>query len=99
MVEAYIGLGANMGDAAEAIEAALRRLDAAAGVRLVARTSLYRTAAWGVTDQPDFVNAVACVATSLDARPLLDLLLAIERDAGRDRARSFRTRQARTRLD
>lgn len=91
MVEAYIGLGANMGDAAEAIEAALRRLDdAAAGVRLVARSSLYRTAAWGVTDQPDFVNAVACVATSLDARPLLDLLLAIERDAGRDRARSHR---------
>jgi 2-amino-4-hydroxy-6-hydroxymethyldihydropteridine diphosphokinase len=89
-VEAYVGLGANMGDATATVEAAIGRIDALAGVRVLSRSSLYRTPAWGVTDQPDFVNAVARIATGLDPRQLLDALLDIERDAGRDRARSRR---------
>jgi 2-amino-4-hydroxy-6-hydroxymethyldihydropteridine diphosphokinase len=89
-VEAYVGLGANMGDAAATVEAAIGRIDALAGVRVLSRSSLYRTPAWGVTDQPDFVNAVARIATGLDPRQLLDALLDIERVAGRDRARSRR---------
>jgi 2-amino-4-hydroxy-6-hydroxymethyldihydropteridine diphosphokinase len=89
-VEAYVGLGGNMGDATATVEAAIGRIDALAGVRVLSRSSLYRTPAWGVTDQPDFVNAVARIATRLDPRQLLDALLDIERDAGRDRARSRR---------
>ncbi|WP_133479068.1 2-amino-4-hydroxy-6-hydroxymethyldihydropteridine diphosphokinase [Cognatilysobacter segetis] len=90
VVEAYVGLGANIGDAAAAVEQAIGCLARHENIRLVARSSLYRTPAWGDTDQPDFVNAVARIETSLGAAPLLDVLLRIERDAGRDRARSRR---------
>ena len=85
-VRAYIGLGANLGDAASTVESAISRLAAADDITLVARSRLYRTPAWGVTDQPDFINAVAGVDTTLPAEALLSLLLSIERDAGRDRA-------------
>ena len=46
---------------------------------------LYRTPAWGKTDQPAFVNAAAVLETELDARALLDAMLGIERDHGRER--------------
>ncbi|GGZ58964.1 2-amino-4-hydroxy-6-hydroxymethyldihydropteridine diphosphokinase [Lysobacter xinjiangensis] len=85
-VRAYIGLGANLGEAACSVENAIARLAAKAGLALVARSQLYRTPAWGVIEQPDFINAVACVDTTLSANDLLYLLLDIERDAGRDRA-------------
>ncbi|GAB1595875.1 2-amino-4-hydroxy-6-hydroxymethyldihydropteridine diphosphokinase [Lysobacter claricitrinus] len=84
-VEAYIGLGANIGDAAATICLAFDRLDAHGGIEVVARSSLYRTPAWGVTEQPDFVNAVAKVVTMLTPQQLLAGLLQLERDAGRDR--------------
>lgn len=84
-VQAYIGLGANIGDARQALDRAFQQLDAAPGIRLLARSSLYRTPAWGVTDQPDFLNAVAQVETTLEPAALLATLLRIERDAGRDR--------------
>jgi 2-amino-4-hydroxy-6-hydroxymethyldihydropteridine diphosphokinase len=89
-VEAYVGLGANMGDAAAAVSAAIDRLDVVAQVRVTARSSLYRTPAWGVTEQPDFINAVVQLQTSLDAQQLLRVLLDLERDAGRDRSRARR---------
>jgi 2-amino-4-hydroxy-6-hydroxymethyldihydropteridine diphosphokinase len=89
-VEAYVGLGANIGDAATAVAAALERLARTPDVRVLASSRLYRTPAWGVTDQPDFVNAVARIETRLTAEALLHALLSIERDAGRDRARSRR---------
>ncbi|HZX80712.1 MAG TPA: 2-amino-4-hydroxy-6-hydroxymethyldihydropteridine diphosphokinase [Lysobacter sp.] len=85
-VRAYVGLGANLGDAASTIESAIAGLAASDGVALAARSRLYRTPAWGMTDQPDFVNAVAGVDTTLPAQALLSLLLGIERDAGRERA-------------
>ena len=85
-VRAYVGLGANLGDAAASVEHAIARLAGEEGVALLARSRLYRTPAWGVTDQPDFINAVACVDAALPANDLLSLLLDIERDAGRDRA-------------
>lgn len=85
-VRAYVGLGANLGDAASTVESAISRLAAADDITLVAGSRLYRTPAWGVTDQPDFINAVAGVDTTLSANDLLYLLLDIERDAGRDRA-------------
>ncbi len=86
-VRAYIGLGANVGDAAATLAAAMRDIDALPSTVLAARSSLYRTPAWGVTDQPDFVNAVVAIDTRLAPRPLLDALLDIERRFGRDRGR------------
>jgi 2-amino-4-hydroxy-6-hydroxymethyldihydropteridine diphosphokinase len=65
--------------------AALRSLDTSGMVTLVAVSSLYRTPPWGVADQPDFLNAVAALDTSLTARQLLDLCLSIEKDLKRER--------------
>ncbi|MCM2335693.1 MAG: 2-amino-4-hydroxy-6-hydroxymethyldihydropteridine diphosphokinase [Pseudomonas sp.] len=81
----YIGLGGNVGDVAAAIARAFEALAALHDSTLVATSRLYRTPAWGVTDQADFINAVARVDTALSPRALLEALLAIERDAGRTR--------------
>lgn len=82
---AYVGLGGNLGDAGATLRAALAELDALPDTRLDRASRLYRTPAWGIVDQPDFVNAVARLRTGLDPRTLLDELLAIERAHGRDR--------------
>ena len=84
-VRACVGLGGNVGDAAATLRAALPALDALPGTRLLRASRLYRTPAWGVIDQPDFVNAVALLETTLAPRALLDGLLAIERGFGRER--------------
>lgn len=84
-VDAWIGLGANLGDPAQAIRRAFDALASLEDTRLVATSRLYRTPAWGVTAQPDFVNAVAHLSTRLTPRALLERLLEIERNAGRDR--------------
>ena len=85
MTRAAIGLGANLGDAAGSVRAAIDALVGLPGTALQAVSRFYRTPAWGVTAQPDFINAVAMVDTELDARSLLDALLAIEREHGRVR--------------
>lgn len=87
-VIAYIGLGANLGDAATTVSQAIDALDALPHTRLLARSSLYRSAPVGYLDQPDFVNAVAAIETSLAPHAVLDGLLDIEQRFGR--ARSFR---------
>lgn len=76
---AFLGLGGNIGDPAMAMGAALRMLDADARTRVVGASSLYRTPPWGKTDQPDFLNAAAEVATRRSPRQLLDLCLDAER--------------------
>lgn len=78
---AYIGLGANLGDAAANVEAAIERLGEAGTVR--ARSRLYRSEPWGERAQPQFVNAVALLETALSPRALLAKLKAIESAMGR----------------
>lgn len=77
-VRAYLGLGGNIGDPAAAMAAALRSLDADERVEIAGVSSLYRTPPWGLTDQPDFLNAVAAVDCRGGARQLLDLCLEVE---------------------
>jgi 2-amino-4-hydroxy-6-hydroxymethyldihydropteridine diphosphokinase len=83
-----IGLGSNQdgpwGNPRETIEQALRELGRAP-LRLIKASTLIVTAPFGKTDQPNFVNAVASVATELAAESLLSHLHQIERDAGRVR--------------
>jgi 2-amino-4-hydroxy-6-hydroxymethyldihydropteridine diphosphokinase len=83
--QAFVGLGGNLGDSAATLTAALRALDALPQTRVMRASQLYRTAAWGVTDQPDFINAVALLHTRRTPRQLLEDLLEIERHAGRHR--------------
>lgn len=78
---AYVGLGANLGDARATVEAAIVRLAELGTVR--ARSSLYRTPPWGVLDQPPFVNAVVALETALDPHALLAALKRLEGELGR----------------
>ncbi|MBA2462568.1 MAG: 2-amino-4-hydroxy-6-hydroxymethyldihydropteridine diphosphokinase [Actinobacteria bacterium] len=80
---AYIGLGSNLGEREAALRRALDLL--AARVHVGAVSSFRETDPVGVTDQPQFVNAVARIETELSARGLLDFLLAVERELGRER--------------
>ncbi len=80
-----VGLGANLGDAARSVRDAIDALASLPDTRLLRASRLYRTPAWGVTAQPDFVNAVAALDTGLSPRALLDALLDIERACGRVR--------------
>lgn len=84
MSTAYLGLGSNVGDRAANLRAAVGALESA-GVEVLARASLYETAPQGeVTDQPDFLNSVVRVRTTLAPLELLDLAKQIERELGRE---------------
>ncbi len=82
---AYIALGSNLKDPAAQVRCAVARIASSAGIRVELSSRLYRSAPLGPQDQPDFVNAVIGVLTSLGARELLASLLDIERAMGRDR--------------
>jgi 2-amino-4-hydroxy-6-hydroxymethyldihydropteridine diphosphokinase len=75
---AFIGLGSNLAHPRRQLAKALARLDAIRGVRVLAVSANYETAPIGGTPQPDYINAVALVETSLAPRALLDRLQAIE---------------------
>lgn len=83
-VTAYIGIGANLGDARAAVEQALRDLDQLPGTHVTAQSSLFRTAPIDAAGD-DFINAVACIETSLSAQDLLEQLQRLEAGAGRER--------------
>ena len=78
---AYLGLGTNLGDRKEnlrkAIEAIALKMD------IYQQSSLYETAAWGYTDQPDFLNQVVQVETDLTPLRLLNFLKRTEVELGR----------------
>ena len=82
---AYIGLGANLGQPAVQVSAAIAALARASGVTLLKQSSLYRSSAIGQTDQPDYCNAVCSLQTQLDVESLFDLMITIEQAAGRVR--------------
>ncbi|MDX1532205.1 MAG: 2-amino-4-hydroxy-6-hydroxymethyldihydropteridine diphosphokinase [Rhodothermales bacterium] len=85
---AFVGLGANLGDRAAQLRAAVQALDAADGVTVAAASPVYESAAHTLDPeerQPAFLNAVVEVQTTRTAAALLGLLHQIERDAGRER--------------
>lgn len=82
---AFIGLGGNIGDPQHAMGVALRALDNDQETQVVRVSSVYRTPPWGRLDQPDFLNAVAHVETTLQPRELLARCLDVERSLKRVR--------------
>jgi len=90
MAEAFIALGGNVGDVRATFDRAIAGLCRDESVRLVARSSDYRTPPWGVTEQPPFINAVIAVATSLTPHRLLARTQECEQMLGRNRARERR---------
>jgi 2-amino-4-hydroxy-6-hydroxymethyldihydropteridine diphosphokinase len=82
---AYIGLGGNLDDPLALLASARRAIAALPGVRETAFSSFYRSAPMGPAGQPDYVNAVEAVETSLPPHELLKALQAIEQSHGRVR--------------
>ena len=82
MIPAYIGMGANLGDARTTLLTAARELSALPEVASLVLSRFYRSAPVD-SSGPDYVNAVAAIRTSLDAHALLDRLQAIENHHGR----------------
>jgi len=83
--EAALAFGGNLGDPVTAFASALRSLRGHSAVTLGRLSSVYRTAPWGKTDQPEFLNMAALVETSLAPAELLALCLELERAGGRER--------------
>jgi 2-amino-4-hydroxy-6-hydroxymethyldihydropteridine diphosphokinase len=80
---AVVGLGSNLGERAAAIGAAASRLRSRVAAGAFRSSHLYETRPFGVSEQPDFLNAVCLFETSLEATRLLAALKDIERQLGR----------------
>lgn len=85
MAKAYIGLGANLGDPAANLDAALRCLAVKPQISMLRCSGYWRSRAIGPQPQPDYCNAVCAIETSLTPEELLCELLAVEDAAGRTR--------------
>jgi 2-amino-4-hydroxy-6-hydroxymethyldihydropteridine diphosphokinase len=84
MNRAYLILGGNIGNRLENLEKTRKLIDEKAG-RILKKSGIFNTAAWGKTDQPDFYNQALLIETELDPKSLLNELLHIEALAGRIR--------------
>ena len=81
---AYLLLGSNLGDRAATLRSAIQHLNEKAGT-IEAASGFYETAAWGLEDQPAFLNQAVRLYTTLAPEALLDVCLQIEQLAGRER--------------
>lgn len=80
----YLLLGSNIGESEAHLRLAQQHIEKALG-KITATSSLYRTAAWGKTDQPDFLNQIIIVHTKAAAESALAIVLNIEKEMGRVR--------------
>ena len=86
MSTAWLALGGNVGDSRAILDRAVTLLCDGQTVRLIARSSDYRTPPWGVTEQAPFINLCVAVETALTPPQLLARAHQVERALGRDRA-------------
>ena len=90
MAQALLGLGGNVGDMRATLQTAVAKFADGKEVKLLARSSDYRTPPWGVTDQPPFINCTILGETALSPHALLARAHEVERAFGRDRAQERR---------
>ena len=88
-VEAYLGLGSNLGHSAATLKSACLAIAAVDGIQLLALSAFYRSKPVGPQDQPDFVNAALRISTTLSAEQLLDALQLIENQHHRVRTQHW----------
>ena len=86
MTTCFIGLGSNLGEPSEQVNAGIAAISELEGVRLTGQSSLYRSEPMGPKDQPDYCNAVIRLETELGPLELLAQLQDVEASAGRDRS-------------
>ena len=87
--EVFISMGGNIGDPSITIDDTLAHLSMQQGVEVVTRSPFYKTPPWGKTDQAEFVNACACLKTTLTPQELLHTLLSVEIRMGRVRGEKW----------
>ena len=85
MTKVYLSLGSNMGNRQDYLKKAVESLDRLLETEVKAVSSYYETAAWGLTDQADFLNLALALDTQLSAESLLSACQAIEKDLDRVR--------------
>lgn len=85
MAEALLAFGGNIGDVRATLGEAVEKLCDGVDIRLLARSSDYRTPPWGKTDQPSFINLCVSVETRLTPQQLLERTQEVERAFGRKR--------------
>ena len=85
MAQAWLSLGANIGDPRAQLAQAVQAIADHPQITVTAQSSVLITAPWGKTDQPDFANMAIAVETSLQPIDLLDVMLGIELTMGRIR--------------
>ena len=88
MSKAYLLIGGNLGDRKENLSTSIELIKEHCG-SLITSSSLYETAAWGITGQPSFLNQALEISTSLNAKQLLRKILKIEKMMGRVRNEKF----------
>lgn len=88
---AYLLIGSNKGDRKAFLAQAVDKINRTVG-RVREKSKLYETQAWGVTNQPDFLNQALAVETTLDAHKVLAQILAIENEMGRVRNQKWEER-------
>ena len=88
MNNAFLLIGGNLGNVSQNLEQAKARISRSCG-EIVALSAVYQTAAWGKTDQPDFLNQALQITTELSPMELLQELLQIEREMGRERLEKY----------
>lgn len=91
-MQAVIAVGSNMNNPQRQVRSAMDALASLPATRVLHRSSLYQTPPWGVTDQDDYINAVALIETLLGAHTLLRALQALETSAGRIRSGHWQPR-------
>jgi len=84
-MQAYLGLGSNLGDREENIRRAISTMAEHPQIEILKVSSMYETTPVGFKDQPDFINAVVLIETSLSPRELSDTVHKIEDSLGRKR--------------
>ena len=94
MIDAYIGLGSNLEDPQHQVEQAIQQLREFPHSQFITASALYTAKPWGegTENQPDYVNAVVWLRTTLEAQALLAALLQLEQQHGRSREKRYAPR-------
>ena len=80
----YLGFGTNLGDRKKNLDRAIISLDSRPDLAVLRTSRIYETEPWGMTDQPNFLNMVAEIATSISLGELLERVKKLEQDMGRE---------------
>lgn len=83
-ISGYLGFGTNLGDRKKNLAQAVNGLNDRPDFNVIRTSGIYETEPWGLTEQPNFLNMVAEITTSISPRELLERVKKLERDMGRE---------------